>query len=345
MIVQFEKCELKIDEIHKEEFSKKSFATHEYLIIKLIQKWLNNEQNFEFKTSGSTGKAKTILIDRKKIEYSCETTMNKLDPDHKFRSALLCINPEMIGGAMVIFRSLLRNLNLKVIKPSSTPFDGLDKTSFYDLVSLVPAQLNTDPEYLNRFRTILIGGAGYNGQQPNTTSKMYSTFGMTETVSHIALRDLSTDYFECIGDLELKKRKDNRLEISGTITNNNHLITNDLIEFISSKKFRWLGRSDFVINSGGIKINPEEVESNLLIDRAERFIVSSLEDDKLGDKVILIIEGPKREIELDYSNIEKYKRPKEIHFLSNFAITPSLKIDRINTRELLVKKLNNKYSD
>ncbi len=339
MVVRFEKCELKIDQIHKEEFSQESFVEHEIKVIELISGWLKNESYFEFKTSGSTGKAKTIRIERKKIEYSCKTTMERLDPDHKFDSVLLCINPEMIGGAMVVFRALLWGMNLHVIKPSSNPFEALSQSSFYDLVSLVPLQFqNATAGELNRFRTILIGGGHYSSDVPGgVTAQIYATFGMTETVSHFALRPIDQEIYECLGDVEIKNRPDNKLAIKGTLTNHKSLIINDIIEFTSTKKFKWIGRSDFVINSGGIKINPEEIESKLstLIDR--NFIISYIDDEALGNKVILVIEGLPFDLDIDFSELERFQKPKEVFFLENFVFTPSQKIDRFKTRELLLR--------
>ncbi|MEP5613340.1 MAG: AMP-binding protein [Cyclobacteriaceae bacterium] len=340
MVVQFEKCELKIDQIHKEEFSKESFIEHEIKVIELIQRWLSKEPNFRFKTSGSTGNAKTILIERKKIEYSCESTMDKIDPGRTFSSALLCLNPEMIGGAMVVFRSLVRNLNLHVLKPTSKPLDQLGRKSTFDLTSLVPLQIDqAGPQQLDLFRAILVGGAPLIAPIINSSAKIYETFGMTETVSHFALKEQGLAEYECIGDTLIEEQSDSSLAIKGSLTDHNLLKTNDLIEFISSKKFKWIGRSDFVINSGGIKINPEVVEAKISPFLDRRFFIAALPDEKLGNKAVLIIEGSPYDPALDFSELEKYQKPKGIHFLERFALTSSQKIDRFKTKGLLIKQL------
>ncbi|MEP1093518.1 MAG: AMP-binding protein [Cyclobacteriaceae bacterium] len=343
MVVQFEKCELKIDQIHKEEFSKESFIEHEIKVIELIQGWLRKEPNFWFKTSGSTGDAKTILIERKKIEYSCESTMNKIDPDHKFGSALLCLSPEMIGGAMVVFRSLVRGLDLRVVKPVSNPLELLSEKSTFDLTSLVPMQIQqARSQQLNMFRTILVGGAPLTDHVIHSSAMVYETFGMTETVSHFALKILGQAEYECIGDTLIEKQSDNTLAINGSLTDHKTLKTNDLIEYISSTKFKWIGRSDFVINSGGIKINPEVVEAKLSAILDRRFFISGLADEKLGDKVVLVIEGDSYDLTIDFSILEKYQRPKSIHFTKRFVLTDSQKIDRLKTKEFLIKQLKNR---
>ncbi len=342
MVVRFKKCELKIDQIHKEEFSHESFVEHEIKVIELIKGWLKNDPYFEFKTSGSTGKARSIHIEREKIEYSCKTTMEKLDPHHKFRTSLLCINPEMIGGAMVVFRALIWGLDLHVIKPSSNPFELVGNESKFDLTSMVPLQLqDIQGNRLDCFNTILVGGGHYpNELLSRTSTKIYLTFGMTETVSHFALKLMGEDTFDCLGDINIEEQPDKKLAIRGTLTNHKLLITNDLIEFISTKKFNWIGRSDFIINSGGIKISPEEVEDKLVSVLDRKFIISHLPDDVLGNKVVLIVEGESFNVNDEFAVLERYQRPKEVHFVRTFVHTPSQKIDRIKTRELLLKSLN-----
>ena len=341
MIVQFEKCELKIDQIHKEEFSEESFGDHEIRVIELIQGWLKKEPNFAFKTSGSTGKAKTILIERKKIEYSCQSTMEHLDPNQKFSSSLLCLNPNMIGGAMVVFRALHRNLKLTVVKATSNPFQHLDAETKFDLVSMVPMQLHgiRSPE-LDSFNTILLGGASFSGKVPKTKALIYETFGMTETVSHFALRRLGEEEFQCVGDMLVKQEDTGCLSINGTLTDHNWLITNDIVTINSTKKFKWLGRSDFVINSGGVKINPEAVERKIAPVLDGRFMISSMADEALGSKMVLVIEGEEQPFSLDSVDFSTYEEPKEVHFLSNFVLTPSQKIDRIKTMKRLTTEVN-----
>lgn len=341
MIVQFEKCELKIDQIHKEEFSKESFTEHEKKVIELIQGWLKKELKFEFKTSGSTGKAKSIVIERKIIEYSCESTMSRIDPDRKFRTALLCLSADMIGGAMVVFRALQFGLNLTVLKPTSNPFDSLPDNSEYDLTSMVPMQLKgIKPSQLETFQCILVGGAPFHGKIENSRTKVYATFGMTETVSHFALRPIEKNEYECIGDAKIEERDDGKLSVVGTLTDHQRLVSSDMITFISKDRFRWLGRADFVINSGGVKINPEVVEEQLKRYFDRKFCISSLPDERLGEMIVLIVEGSPFELSFDTDTLEKYEIPKEVYFLDHFVLTDSQKIDRLKTKGQLIKQLN-----
>ncbi len=336
MVVRFEKCELKIDEIKKEEISSNFFGSHEQKVLELIKQWLVGEPYFTFKTSGSTGQPKTIKIDREKVEYSCKTTMDFLDPTSGFKFALLCLDPHMIGGAMVVFRALYRQLNLMVTAPTSNPWDTISSDQQFDLVSMVPLQVSSGTaEQLNQFDTILVGGADLGVVGFETKANIYATFGMTETVSHFALRKSDSEVYQCIGDAQIRDREDKKLEISGTLTNHKSLITNDLIEFISNNTFKWLGRVDFVINSGGVKVHPEVVERKLAPQMTHPFMVTSLPDKRLGEKVILIQESETNR-EVDFSALDKYERPRETYSLKQIERTPSGKIDRLKTRQLLL---------
>ncbi|MEM6829898.1 MAG: AMP-binding protein [Bacteroidota bacterium] len=340
MFIQFEKSKLKLEEIREGKVSLKLLSPHEKAVIKHIKNWIGGEDFFSFHTSGSTGKPKNIKIRRSKVEYSCQATMEKIDPSHNFKSAFLCINPEMIGGAMVIFRSLIRQLNLTVVKPTSNPFQGLSVDQRYDLTSIVPMQLyQATTEMLNHFNTILVGGAGLAAYTNESSAKIYSSFGMTETVSHFALRDIETPYFECIGDVQLIPSTDNRLKIKGTITDGRTLTSNDVIGRVSTRKFRWIARADFLINTGGIKINPEEVEAKLSVQIMGSFLISSLPDRKLGNKLVLILEEKSSGKEMDFTQLSKYEIPKETHLLEKIHLTTSGKIDRLKNQEELIRKL------
>lgn len=336
MLIQLEKSKLKLDEIQQGEISLNDYAPHEQKVIRLVKMWTSDLDVFSFHTSGSTGKPKNIKITRSQVTYSCHATMQSIDPEHEFRSALLCINPDMIGGAMVVFRSLIFDLDLRVMRPDSQPFKLLTPEESYDLTSLVPLQLfSSSSGELDHFHTILVGGADIGHYINHSKANIYATFGMTETVSHFALRKVEESYFKCVGDAKLVTNNESRLAIKGTITNHQTLKTNDIVEVIDTGTFRWNGRADFVINSGGIKIHPEEVESKLFDQISQPFIISSLPDELLGNRVILIIEGPDNQFKPDFSVLERYQRPKEIHYIPKFILTSSGKIDRLATGQKL----------
>ena len=339
MKIYFSKAEFDLDDFHNENIRKDNTAVHEKVVARIVKDWLEEKPYFTFRTSGSTGPPKTIKIPREKILHSCDATLEKIDPNRNFRTSLLCLNPEMIGGAMVVFRALYRNMDLHVIPASSSPFESIDSTTPFDLVSVVPMQLKeANTRALNRFRTILVGGAPLAAFDKPTTATVYSTFGMTETVSHFALKNVNEAHYECIGDVEIHERDDSRLALKGTLTNNELCITNDLIEFVSPKKFRWIGRADFVINSGGIKLNPETIEAKLGSRIDTPFLITHVPDEKLGQRVVLVVESAGGELPDPalFESLTPYERPRNVYRLDKFILTPSGKVNREATRNLLL---------
>ena len=263
--------------------------------------------------------------------------MDFIDPTGEITSSLLCLDPRHIGGAMVVYRSLIYNQDMTITEPASYPLDQL-KDQTFDTVSLVPLQFNELSESdLNRFGTILIGGAPMEVRSIQSTAKIYSTFGMTETVSHIALRPIHEDLFTTTGDTKVAADEDGSLRIIGSITDHQWMTTNDFVSVTSDKKFKWIGRKDFVINSGGIKINPEEIEQRLNGNLPGEIMVSSIPDERLGQKLVLLCSGPEENIDL--SGLEKYHTPKAIYFNQKIFRVSSGKLDRKKTQEVFERFL------
>ncbi|WP_425391562.1 AMP-binding protein [Ekhidna sp.] len=306
--------------------------------MRLIKYWFSGQSHFIHQTSGSTGTPKKIQISRDKIEYSAHATLNYLGLNTKHAHSLLCLNSTFIGGAMVVYRALIFKHNLTIVSPSTNILTELDQNETFDLTSMAPLQFeNLDEVVIPKFGTILIGGAPMPIIQKAFDSDIYSTFGMTETVSHIALRKINNTHFKTTGDTIVGLNTDDTLKIKGTITDHKWLNTNDLAEIIDSKTFKWIGRKDFVINSGGIKVNPETVEELISNQFAKDFMIGSLPDERLGQRVILLCEEDKKDI--DFSTLPKYSVPKEVYFNRQIIKTPSNKIDRINTLKNFESKL------
>ncbi len=330
MIIKSKNFDLKLEEILKDELPTERYNEHEKFVLEIIRKWHSNMQFFTHQSSGSTGRPKKINISREKIEISARATMDFIDPKKRIKTSLLCLNPNHIGGAMVVYRSMVFDHDLTVVEPASDLSRAIENKS-YDLASMVPMQFEKlTASQIDQFGTILIGGAPVGVKNIMSKAQIYSTFGMTETVSHIALRKIDDEVYTTTGDTQIATTDGNLLKIRGAITNHKWLTTNDIIEFISPNKFKWIGREDFIINSGGIKVNPEEIE-NLLHERiADEFIISSLPDSQLGRKVVLLSSGNERSF--DFSELDKYHTPKEIYFNQKIFKTESGKIDRRKTQ-------------
>ena len=308
---------------------------------KFISVWNDESQSITQLSSGSTGPPKAIEIPKWKMEASAKMTGDFLDLDN-CESALLCMSTGYIGGKMMVVRSMRYNLTLYVTNVTRNPLKNL--AHGIDFVAMVPLQVEEtvqeNPEKLNLIKHLIIGGAPVSDKLiekiKNFNCNAYSTFGMTETVSHIALRNLKdkNEPYRAIGNTQFSTIDDclvidsKELKIKG-------LKTTDIVNLIDKKSFHWLGRSDFAINSGGVKIHPEKVERKIAnVLNSTDFIIGELPDQKLGSKVVFIGEQ-----HLDTDNLKeqidkvltKYERPKAYFFISSLIKTPSGKIDRNKT--------------
>lgn len=330
--------------------------------LQFCQSWLNNQQTFELQTSGSTGMPKNIQIARSQMEISAKATRNYFQIREN-PSLLCCLNTWFIAGKMMLVRGMEWKASTYIVKPSSNPFSNPTLQTPFDLVAMVPLQvehcLNDEMGLsgLKKIKQLIIGGAPSSGELINKLLDeqipAYQTYGMTETVSHIALAPIvgidltykvlpgviiGTDERGCLW-LEAPMAKEHRIQ------------TNDLIALNSPTTFKWLGRADFTINTGGIKVQPELVEKAIekLIHETiseVNFIIGGVPDVSLGQKVILIIEKDELTIDkVDFlkrlaSNLPRYHQPKGIHFLPEFVRTDTGKINRIRTLELLCSNLS-----
>ncbi len=320
-------------------------------ICQTIRDWYRHRAFFTFRTSGSTGKPKPISIHRDQMIASAEATINYLDLSGGI--SLLCLEPAFIAGTMMIIRSILSNMNLVAVSPSSDPLVRVREDRSFSLGAMVPVQIRTilenkvSTEKLKRINNLLIGGADMDKRLIKTLTsfpnRIYQTFGMTETVSHIALKRINgpapDDYFKVMPGTSINLDDRGCMIVTGKVTDNKPVVTNDLIELIDKDRFRWLGRYDHVINTGGIKIGIEQLEQkiDLLLERLDMeipFFITSLPDDTLGQKICMVIESdkvpegfPLLKDEMR-AELSKYEIPKEFRKIPAFLRTPTDKINR-----------------
>ncbi len=332
---------------------------YEQKAIDFCQSWLAGRTEFLLHTSGSTGRPKPILLNRSQMVASAEMTIKtfQLASGDTF---LVNLNVEFIAGVMMLVRGMVAGANLIIVEPSANPLKKLDDISI-DFGAFVPYQLQKileeSPEkieVLNKMKAIIIGGAAVNVALEKDIqaiqSPVYSTYGMTETVSHIAIRRLNgnqkENFFQKLPNIELGINTNNCLNIKGLVTNNELIQTNDIVEFIKHNQFKILGRIDNVINSGGVKIQLEKVERNIEIYFEEhkinaRFWTAGIQDENLGQKLILVLESslaidfPKLKNSL-LNSLSKYEIPREIFYSNPFLETPTGKIDK----KSILKSLN-----
>ena len=308
-------------------------------VNQFISEWYSTNIEMDLKTSGSTGKPKYISVKKDWMQNSAELT-RKTFGLKKGDSALLCMPMKYVAGKMMVVRALELGLDLKVVEPSSNPLKNMDE--IIDFAAMVPLQLENSLNDLDQVKTLIVGGGQVSPKLVEKlqieSTQVYETYGMTETLTHVAIKPLNgpniSDLFRALDGIHFEKDDRGCLAIHASALNPVPIVTNDLVELIDENSFRWLGRFDNVINSGGIKIIPEVVEAKLLsIIPNNRFFINGESDESLGEKVVLVVEG--NVIEISFDSLEKFEKPKEIYFISEFLETESGKIRRGETLKII----------
>ena len=273
------------------------------------QLWESNLDSFVFLTSGSSGTPKEIRLTRKQLITSAVLTLNTLNLS-KNDSILINLNTEYIAGKMMLVRATIGQMKAQIIEPNSNPLLNIDLSQHFDFFSFVPLQIETiltqtpnKISILNKAKAIIIGGAPISQSLihliQEIQSPVYHTYGMTETVSHIALMRINgtekSDYFNTLEGVSIATDNRNCLVINHELTNNQTITTNDIVEVINPTKFKWLGRADDVINTGGIKILPNQLEIKLVpifdkLNIKNRYFIFGLAHESLGSSINLVIE-------------------------------------------------------
>ncbi|WP_298345726.1 AMP-binding protein [uncultured Algibacter sp.] len=306
--------------------------------------WLDAKDYVIVKTSGSTGRPKKIKIKKQAMVNSAIATGDffNLKPGSKI---LHCLPSNFIAGKMMIVRAIILGLELDMVEPAVQPLIDYEKD--YEFCAFTPMQLKFFAKYLKNIKTVIVGGGRVSksivdlikDKKPN----VYETYGMTETVSHIAIKKLNNfkgqvgeTYFTTLPEIIVSKDERGCLVIDAPNLANDKIVTNDIVNIISDKSFEWLGRFDNVVNSGGIKLFPEQIESKLQDKINGEFFLASRPDDTLGEKLILVIESKSNHLdESIFDDLDKYEKPKEIHAIPRFKETKSGKIHRKKTLEAL----------
>jgi o-succinylbenzoate---CoA ligase len=318
-------------------------------VLAFVNEWNAGMEKVIVRSSGSTGPPKSIVLTRDQLIASAERTLEyfRLKAGDK---AIMALSPAVIGGKMMLVRAIVGGLTLHLTEPAANPLKELSENDRIAFIPLVPMQLKTileeTPEAIGRVDRILLGGSPVSedleGPFARLRTEVHIGFGMTETVSHIAMRKAGDPVYQALPTVSFSE-KSGALVISDEKLGLKDLVTNDAIKLIDSRRFEWLGRTDFVINTGGVKIHPEQLEHVLAGYIKRSFIVSSLPDPVFGEKCVLIVEpGDIYELsvlkEICAGSLGRYAVPKEIHY-SPVLRTPSGKTDRIATRQMLLKGL------
>ncbi len=297
--------------------------------------WFDSKDYIEMQTSGTTGKAKIITVSKQAMVESALATGDffELQPGNK---ALHCLPVKYVAGKMMLVRAMILGLDLEFVAPSSHPLrhNEID----FDFVAMVPLQAQNSLTELKKVKKMIVGGAAINKnlekQLLKLPTQVFETYGMTETITHIAARKLGEKAFTVLPGVTISYDDRNCLVIHAPRISDDVIITNDIVESVNENQFVFLGRMDNVINSGGIKLIPEQIEEKLAHKIHQRFFITSKPDSELGEKVILVIEGDKQDLgEAIFEELDKYEKPKELVFIPKFKETGSGKVMRKETMQ------------
>jgi O-succinylbenzoic acid--CoA ligase len=319
-------------------------------VMRFYEEWKNASETITANTSGSTGKPKEIQIQKKAMRVSAQQTIDYFEIKEG-QNLLLCLPIEFIAGKMMVVRCIVAKAHLVISEPSSNPLLSLitNKPIPIDFAAFTPFQVAAILEnpitkkIFTGIKTIIIGGGEINAKLEKNLATLdkniYATYGMTETITHIAVRKIgaqSNAIYKAFKEINLGLDPRNCLTIQANYLGKDPIITNDIVEFEGPKEFVFLGRVDNVINSGGIKLHPEKIEAKINSILDETFFVHYKSDEELGQKIILVIE---RSEAYDATTLgllknslkdilEKYEVPKEIVFVKEFKRTDNGKVNR-----------------
>ena len=317
-----------------------------------LSEWNNDSDRVLVHTSGSTGKPKPMMVEKKRMLNSARITCDflGLKPGD---SALLCMSLDYIAGKMVVVRSIERHLHLISVSPSGHPLKNINEEITF--AAMVPMQVyNTlqvpeERERLTHIRHLIIGGGAIDAALEQELRSLpgniaiWSTYGMTETLSHIALRRINgaeaSEWYQPFDSVKISQTEEGCLVIDAPLVCAETLLTNDIVEIepyiynkVEKTRFRIKGRKNNVICSGGIKIQIEEVEEFLKPHLEKPFMLAKKKDEKFGEIAVLLSEDKGiKKVEATIRRLlsdHKYWIPREFLHVDHLPLTETGKPKR-----------------
>lgn len=332
------------------------FATRSPFHHKLslfLREWYSPSLLLTLHTSGSTGKPKEITVRKEQMLQSAAITCDYLGLKTG-DTALLCLPLEYIAGKMMVVRALYGGFNLLVADPSGHPLT--EDRQQINFAAMVPLQVynslqrKEEKERLTRIDRLIIGGGAIDPQLEEALKDLpnaiYSTYGMTETVSHIALRRISgkeaDDRYTPLPGVQVKLSDEGTLVINAPRVADKPLTTNDIAEIGTTGTFRILGRKDNVVISGGIKIQIEAVEATLRPHIDGPVVFTSVPHPKLGEALVLLITPASaiaRAREICSRHLPRLQQPLHILMVEAIPQTGNGKTDRAAAKRMASKRI------
>ena len=305
--------------------------------------WLDEKPYVMVKTSGSTGTPKPVKLDKTAMVNSAIMTGDffGLQPG---MSALHCLPSRYIAGKMMLVRAMILGLEIDIVYPTTMP--AYDDRKPYDFCAMIPLQLQNSLHRLECINTLIVGGAAVthslHHELQNLSVKVFETYGMTETVSHVAVkahnhtRASDESGFKTLPDVTVSQDERKCLVIEAPKLFSGTVKTNDIVEMLAKDEFKILGRFDNIINSGGVKLHPETIEAKLSDKIDQRFFMASEPDEALGEKLILVLESDSNTLDSAvFDELDKFEIPKDIKCVPKFFETETRKIQRQKTLETI----------
>lgn len=303
-----------------------------------IFEWFNKNSYIEMTTSGTTGKPKKVKIKKQAMVNSALATgaFFNLLPNDK---VLHCLPVKFIAGKMMFVRALILGLDMDFVTTNTHPLEK--NVTKYDFAAMVPLQVENSLEELKNVKKLIIGGAKMSDVLKQEVLKLstecYETYGMTETITHIAAKKVYEDAFTLLPGISISVDENNCLIINAPRITKKEIKTNDIVELVNEEQFVLLGRVDNVINSGGVKIMPEQIEEQLSEKIKGRFFLAGLPDESLGEKLVLVIEGEDQNLDkVIFNDLQKFEKPKSIFYVPTFIETHTGKIMRSDTLGMIL---------
>lgn len=319
-----------------------------------IQEFENDAPYIEVQTSGSTGIPKRMLVEKLCMRRSAQRTLSALDL-HSGAVALICLPVKYIAGKMMVVRALVGSMRIEAVTPASNPLLEFDESKLgaQTLLAVTPHQLAeiiNNPASLHVFQKIshvIIGGGAIPANVEAKAAALpqsmavYATYGMTETLSHIALRRVNgperQNFFSPLEGVQISRDADGCLVISDSFTTSEPLRTNDLVDILPNGGFRILGRRDNVISSGGVKLQLETLEQQLAAKIPADFMLTYINDDRLGQALTMLYVGDTTAEELRQlcaDTVGRYEVPKHFFRVAALPTTETGKPARSSAHQL-----------
>ncbi len=326
------------------------FPSYMKTIFSFLKEWFSSSCYVSVKTSGSTGTPKEFFVEKSKMVNSALMTCQFFGLSDQ-TNALLCMSAEYIAGKMMLVRAIVSGMNLICIEPNGNPLKNNDER--IDFLAIVPMQLynilqtKTETESLNKIKNVIVGGGKIHSsllpQIKCLKCNVWATYGMTETLSHIALRKMNgngaSDYFSPLEGVNLSLSAEGTLRIVAPLVCDEPLQTNDVANINADGTFEILGRIDNVVCSGGVKIQIEKVEDLLQSVFDFPFAVTSVADEKFSEALVLLVVTDDDNLkEKMLAVLPKYWMPKHIFQCEEIPLTATGKPDRV-----ALKKMANLY--